>query len=157
MTRHEIIERIGSIYHTSNIEGGEYSYIKEAGSRNKLKKALGHDFNHFMLDIRFESGNSVVLIETKQNFVDSDSEQLAEYVAEEKALHPEKKIIAILANTNNNDIRVWKTSVDEDHIIEEETVLDSMEHYVNLFAIMIQNDREAVLKNTLALNDLLHK
>lgn len=32
-----------------------------------------------------------------------------------------------------------------------------MEHYVNLFAIMIQNDREAVLKNTLALNDLLHK
>lgn len=157
MTRHEIIERIGSIYHTSNIEGGEYSYIKEAGSRNKLKKALGHDFNHFMLDIRFESGNSVVLIETKQNFVDSDSEQLAEYVAEEKALHPEKKIIAILANTNNNDIRVWKTSVDEEHIIEEETVLDSMEHYVNLFAIMIQNDREAVLKNTLALNDLLHK
>ena len=30
MTRHEIIERIGSQYHTANIEGGEYSYIKEA-------------------------------------------------------------------------------------------------------------------------------
>lgn len=70
MTRHEIIERIGSQYHTSNIEGGEYSYIKEAGSRNNLKKMLGRDFSHFKLDIRFEAGNVVVLVETKQNFVD---------------------------------------------------------------------------------------
>ena len=94
MTRYEIIERIGSEYHTANIEGGEYSYIKEAGSRSNLKNALGRDFEHFKLDIRFESGNVVVLVETKQDFVDSDALQLAEYVAEEKALHPEKKIVA---------------------------------------------------------------
>lgn len=157
MTRHEIIECIGSQYHTANIEGGEYSYIKEAGSRPKLKTALGRDFDHFKLDIRFESGNVVVLVETKQNFVDSDADQLAEYVAEEKALHPGKKIVGILANTNNDNIRVWKTSIDDTHILENETVLDSMEHYVNLFAVKIQNDREAVLKNTLDLNELLHK
>lgn len=157
MTRHEIIERIGSQYHTTNIEGGEYSYVKEAGSRAKLENALGRELEHYKLDIRFEASDVVVLVETKQNFVDIDAEQLAEYVAEEKALHPEKKIIGILANTNNNHIRVWKTSIDEAHVLEDETVLDSMEHYVNLFAVMLQNDREAVLKNTLALNELLHK
>lgn len=157
MTRHEIIERVGSQYHTSNIEGGEYSYIKEAGSRAKLKNALGREFDHFKLDIRFESDNVVVLVETKQNFVDSDSGQLADYVDEEKALHPGKKIIALLANTNNDKIRVWKSSIDDSHALEDETVLDCMEHYVNLFDVMLQNDREAVLKNTLALNELLHR
>ena len=29
MTRYEIITRIGKNYNTSNIEGGEYSYVKE--------------------------------------------------------------------------------------------------------------------------------
>ena len=37
MTRHDMIERIGNAYMTSNIEGGEYSYIQEAGSRANLK------------------------------------------------------------------------------------------------------------------------
>ena len=32
-----------------------------------------------------------------------------------------------------------------------------MGHYVNLFAVMLQNDRETVLKNTYSLNELLHK
>ena len=41
MTRHNIIQTIGSSYLTSNIEGGEYSYVKEAGSKAKLRKALG--------------------------------------------------------------------------------------------------------------------
>lgn len=54
MTRHDIIETIGSSYMTANIEGGEYSYIKEAGSKAKLKEALGRDFIHYKLDIRFE-------------------------------------------------------------------------------------------------------
>jgi len=157
MTRHEITERIGSQFLTSNIEGGEYSYVKEAGGRSKLKKALGRDFDHYKLDIRFEKSDIVVLVETKQNFVDADADQLREYVEEEKALHPSKKIIAILANTNNNDIRVWKSFVDDEHLLEDETVLDCMEHYVKLFDITLQNDRETVLKNTLALNELLHK
>ena len=41
MTRTEMILRIGKEYHTANIEGGEYSYVQEAGSRAKLEKALG--------------------------------------------------------------------------------------------------------------------
>lgn len=157
MTRTEMILCIGKEYHTSNIEGGEYSYVQEAGSRAKLEKAVGHPVDHFKLDIRFELNDIVVLIETKQSFVKKDELQLAEYVEEELALHNGKKIVAILANTNNDDIKVWKSTVDDDHILANETVLDKMEHYVRLFDTNKQNDREKVLKNTYDLNELLHK
>ncbi len=157
MTRTEMIIRIGKEYHTSNIEGGEYSYVQEAGSRAKLEKALGHTFSHFKLDIRFELNDVAILIETKQSFTKNDEYQLAEYVEEELALHNGKKIIAILANTNDDEIKVWKAAVDDEHILNNETVLDKMEHYVSLFDASKQNDREKVLKNTYDLNELLHK
>ena len=131
MNRYDMIERIGNKYMTSNIEGGEYSYVLEAGSKAKLEQLVGQNVNHFQLDIRFEDGEYVVLIETKQNFVDADEKQLAEYLEEEKALHPGKKVICILANTNNDKIKVWKSFVDDEHILEEETVLDTMEHDIN--------------------------
>lgn len=157
MTRYDMIERIGNTYITSNIEGGEYSYVLEAGSKTKLEQLVGHSVNHFKLDIRFEDGEYVVLIETKQNFVDADEKQLAEYLEEERALHTGKKVICILANTNNDKIKVWKSFVDDEHILEEETVLDTMEHYKSLFDLNKSNDREKVLRNTYALNELLHK
>lgn len=157
MTRTEMILRIGKEYHTSNIEGGEYSYVQEAGSRAKLEKTVGHPVGHFKLDIRFELNDIVVLIETKQSFVEKDELQLAEYVEEELALHKGKKIVAILANTNNDEIKVWKNAVDDEHVLNNETVLDKMEHYVRLFDTNKQNDREKVLKNTYDLNELLHK
>ena len=152
-----MINIVGEVYNTSNIEGGEYSYIKAAGSRNKLVKAVGHEIEHFKLDIRFQLNNVVVLIETKQKFVKADERQLAEYVEEEMAINRGAKIIAILANTNNNDIKVWKEEVNDKHLLESETVLDCMGHYVKLFDTQFQNDRETVLKNTYALNELLHK
>ena len=152
-----MIERIGRAYLTSNIEGGEYSYIQEAGSRANLENALGRSFSHFKLDIRFEKDDTVILIETKQSFKKTDEEQLNEYLQQERALHYGKKIIAILANTNNDEIKVWKTAVDDDHVLINETVLDKMEHYVNLFNTNKQNDKEKVLKNTYDLNELLHK
>lgn len=157
MDRTSIINKIGVKYHTPNIEGGEYSYVQEAGSRINLEKALGKSFNHFKLDIRFELENVVVLIETKQNFTTADEKQLAEYVAEEKAIHSGKKIIAMLANTTNDDIKVWKSVVNDYHLLENETVIDTMEHYISLFDINKQNNREKVLKNTYALSELLHK
>jgi len=157
MTRHDMIERIGNTYMTSNIEGGEYSYIQEAGSRVNLENALGRSISHFKLDIRFEKDDIVVLVETKQLFKKSDEAQLNEYLQQEHALHYGKKIIAILANTNNEKIKVWKSAVDDEHILTNETVLDKMEHYVSLFDTSKQNDREKVLKNTYDLNELLHK
>lgn len=157
MTRHDMIERIGSAYMTCNTEKGEYSYVQEAGSRVNLETALGRSFSHFQLDIRFEKDNTVVLVETKQSFKQSDEAQLSEYVQQERALHPGKKIIAILANTNNDKIKVWKSIVDDKYVMSSETVLDKMEHYVSLFDASKQNDRERVLKNTYDLNELLHK
>jgi hypothetical protein len=90
-----MIERIGSQYITSNIEGGEYSYIQEAGSKAELEKAVGHPISHFKLDIRFEKGDVVILVETKQVFKESDEAQLAEYLEEERALHKGKKVICM--------------------------------------------------------------
>ena len=157
MNRHDMIERLGKDYLTANIEKGEYSYIQEAGSRDRLEKAVGHTVNHVFLDIRFECDSVAVLIETKQVFTKSDEKQLAEYVEEERALHKGIKIIAILANTNNDKIKVWRYSVDDSHLLKEETVLDTMEHYVKLFDTTRQNDKERVMKNTYDLNELLHK
>ncbi len=157
MTRHDMIERIGNQYVTSNIEGGEYSYIQEAGSKAELEKSVGHPVSHFKLDIRFEKGDIVILVETKQVFKKTDEAQLAEYLEEERALHKGKKVICILANTTNDKIKVWKSFVDDKYELTEETVLDTMEHYEKLFDASKQNDREKVLKNTYDLNELLHK
>lgn len=157
VNRHDMIERIGSIYLTSNIEAGEYSYVVEAGSKSRLEQCLGRAVKHFKLDIRFEDEDFVVLVETKQNFVEADIEQLKEYLEEERVLHSDKKIICILANTKNDKIKVWKSFIDDSHFLSDETVLDTMEHYKSLFYLNKQNDRERVLKNTYALNELLHK
>ncbi|MEE1315446.1 MAG: hypothetical protein UHS49_06780 [Faecalimonas sp.] len=50
---------------------------------NDLKPCL--DF--FILDIRFEKDDTVVLIETKQSFKKSDEAQLDEYLQQERVLH----------------------------------------------------------------------
>ena len=53
MNRHDMIERIGSRYLTSNIENGEYSYAAEAGSKAKLEQYLGRAVNHFQIRYSF--------------------------------------------------------------------------------------------------------
>ena len=161
MTRQEITNRIGIEFHTANIEEDEYSYAKEAGNKAMLEQMVGHSVSHFKLDRRFEyndtTGHYVVLVETKQNFINSDAEQLKAYLEEERALHKGRKVICILANTNNDEIRVWKSEIDDAHLLQDESVIDNMMHYVHLFASDRQNDRETVMKNTYALNELLHK
>lgn len=159
MDRVAIVNRIGKEFMTSNIEGGEYSYVQEAGSKKKLVSILGYEPEHFKLDIRFENSNNVViLVETKQIFTLEDEEQLREYLTEEIALHNNKKIICILANTKNDKIKVWQSEMDEKHLLKYETVLDSMDHYAALFEVNTrQNNREKVLRNTYALNETLHK
>ncbi|MBR1417345.1 MAG: restriction endonuclease subunit S [Synergistaceae bacterium] len=75
----------------------------------------------------------------------------------ERAVFNSNKIICILANTNNNKIKVWKSAVDDAHLLKGETVLDSAAHYFDIFEVKKQNDRELVLKNTYDLNKMLHK
>lgn len=159
MSRITMINTVGKQYATSNIEGGEFSYVKQAGSKEKLAKVLGRTPIHHKLDIRFfdPESNTAVLIETKQRQVDNDVAQLREYADEEKALFPSNKIIAILANTTNEELRVWKDNVDDESEIPGETAIDTMSYYVSLFEASRQNNREQVLRNTYALNELLHK
>ena len=140
MTRNEMIERIGRSFLTANIENDEYSYVQEAGSKSSLEKAVGHTISHFKLDIRFQKEDTVVLVETKQNYVKSDEAQLSAYLEEEIALHKGMKIICILANTNDSSIKVWKNKVDDSSLLINETVLDTMEHYAGLFNASKQND-----------------
>ncbi|MBW9212425.1 MULTISPECIES: class I SAM-dependent DNA methyltransferase [Terrabacteria group] len=159
MQRDDIGIRIGKKYRTSNIEGGEFSYVQAAGSKEKLVNLLGYDSVHFKVDIRFENKerNVVVLVETKQNYDETDKEQLRQYVDEEKVLFKTKKIIAILANTNNDKFKIWKNKISDETLLQNENVIDTMEYYTSLFNASKQNDREKVLKNTYALNELLHK
>ena len=117
MTRNEMIERIGRSFLTANIENDEYSYVQEAGSKSSLEKAVGHTISHFKLDIRFQKEDTVVLVETKQNYVKSDEAQLSAYLEEEIALHKGMKIICILANTNDSSIKVWKNKVDDSSLL----------------------------------------
>ena len=80
MDRVSMTNTIGNEWHTANIEGGEYSYVAAAGSKEKLEALLGHPYKHFKLDIRFQKGDVAVLVETKQNFVKDDEAQLEEYL-----------------------------------------------------------------------------
>ena len=124
MDRVSIVNKIGKEYNTTNIEGGEYSYVAAAGSKENLEKLLGRTYKHYKLDLRFQKDDVVVLIETKQNFKKSDEGQLKDYLDEEVAVHKTKKIICILANTNNDKIKVWNSVIDDEHLLKDETVLD---------------------------------
>lgn len=157
MDRVSMCNRIGNEYKTSNIEGGEYSYVQAAGSKEKLIQAIGYEPEHFKLDIRFEHNGVVILVETKQNFTAADEKQLREYLLEERMLHHSTKIICVLANTGNDKVRVWKSVMDDEHLLKDEKALDTMVHYERLFEVSRQNNREAVLKNTYALNETLHR
>lgn len=157
MDRVSMCNRIGNEYMTSNIENGEYSYVQAAGSKENLIQAIGYEPEHFKLDIRFEHNGVVVLVETKQHFTDADEAQLREYLTEEQMVHHSKKIICILANTSNDKVCVWKSFMNDEHRLKDEKALDTMAHYESLFELSRQNNREAVLKNTYALNEMLHR
>lgn len=143
MDRTTIINTVGIQYHTPNIEGGEYSYVQAAGSKEKLARLLGFSPEHFKLDIRFEYKDVAVLIETKQRFVEKDEKQLNEYLQEERLLHIGKKIIAILANTNDDKIKVWKSCIDDELVNKLNDVWKMMDEKAIRGAI------EGVLNNLL--------
>ncbi len=148
MQRINMIDCVGRSYQSSNLENGEFSYAKALE-----ENISGHKF----LDIRFydETTKVAVLIETKQNFKPKDKKQLFDYVALEQRLSAQTKIIAILANTNDDKIKVWKiTNGDEEEL--DDRKLKSFAEYVDYFKPKNVNDKTAVLENTSKLNRLLH-
>lgn len=148
MERIDIIKSVGREYLTQNIENGEFSYQQVID-----KKITGH----YKLDLRFydEKNKVAVLIETKKNFVKKDKEQLFAYVALEQRLSPQTKIIAILASTSNNNIKVWKVVEYEEEELDDKK-LKSMTEYVEYFKPCNINDKTVVLENTAQLNRMLH-
>ena len=148
MKRLAIIETIGKEYLTENIEGGEFSYIQALGRKIK---------GHFKIDLRFYDENShvAVLVETKSIYKANDVKQINAYVALEQELDSKTKIIAILANTENNMFRIWKIENDE-RIELDDHKIKSMEEYIAYFKKQNSNDKTAVLENTSKLNRILH-
>ena len=145
MKRLGIIEIVGKGFLTENIEGGEFSYIQALG-----KKVSGH----FKIDLRFysEEARVAVLVETKNIYKTKDVKQLFRYVELEQELDNKTKIIAILANTENN---MFKIENDECSELDDRKI-KSMEEYVTYFKKQNSNDKTAVLENTSKLNRILH-
>lgn len=157
MIRTDIIATIGREYLKTNIENDEFSYPKAYTEASltfvPIRNNSGRTFE--TLDIRFVKDNISVLVETKQNFTSLDEQQLSAYVEYEKALTG-NKIIAILANTTNNGVKVWRGVVSENDCLTNETALRSMDEYVDFYTSKI-NNKEKVMQNTYKLNELLHR
>ena len=143
-----MIDCVGRKYLSANVETGEFSYVKALNESIK-----GHKF----LDIRFYDDKSkvAVLIEAKQKFKISDKQQLFDYVSLEHRLSPIVKIIAILANTKDDRIKVWKVINGKESELDDKK-LKTFEEYVDYFKQKNVNDKSAVLENTSKLNRLLH-
>ena len=161
MERIEIIDAVGREYCTSNIEKGEFSYPKAFKEKNlefePIEKKKGKGTWQF-LDIRFEMDGVSLLIETKN---DADKwptveEQIAAYVEYEKRLTG-NKIIAMVANTTDDRITVWKSEVEDDRKLVKEEAIRTMSEYVAMFDAKHTNNKEEVMRNTYQLNELLHR
>ena len=162
MKRSEMINVIGSDYLVSNIENDEFSYPKEFKKQSlkfiPITSSKGHR-KYEMLDIRFVKNNVAVIVETKADFnsnLEAAKEQLSAYVEYEKQLNRDIKIVAILANTSNNKIMVWRGVVSDMDFMPNESALRSIDEYVDFYTSKV-NDKEKVMSNTYKLNELLHK
>lgn len=121
MNRYEIINRIGSQFHVGNTEAGEFSYVQALKSVGKdikdYQKATSGE-KHKFLDIRFENDRLAILVETKNRFSKWDKAkiqgQLQDYVRFEKA-YSDKKIVAILAETEGDEVWVWYQLRKQEH------------------------------------------
>ena len=165
MIRSDIISKIGRKFLQSNIENEEFSYKK---ALNQIGKNIEDYIEqndgklHQYLDIRFTNEKLSILVETKDNFDKWNKKeienQLQAYVNYEKELTG-NKIVAIIANTSDDRIRVW---YGDDIIInmyeyqKDERKIKTFKEYENLY-FANTNDKLKVIQNTYDLNELLHK
>lgn len=164
MKRTDIITTVGRKFLASNIENDEFSYqkaLKELGKDIKDYLAVGARRQYKDIDMRFVDNKVTVLIETKQKLVKgssaNDMEQLQQYVLYERQL-TENKIVAILASTLTDEIRVWIDDagiIDDEHEDKNERVIRPFSEYINLF-FGTKNDKLAIIQSTYLLNELLH-
>ena len=165
-SRNKIINTIGVKFLVKNLESDEFSYpkaLKEAGKTiDKTFILSSKGKQHKNIDIRFVKNNISILVETKDNFDKWNKEdivrQLQAYVNYEKKL-TNNKIIAILANTEDDRIKVWwgsNLTIDESHQLKNQYTLKSFDEYADLYLGKV-NNKEKVIKSTYSLNEILHK
>lgn len=150
MDKYAIINKIGGKYLKSNLEQlGEFSY----------KRELQHNFpsncKHYKVDLRFVKDNLSIIFELKGNsnrdFARNEIEQIETYKKLEKKL-TNNNIIAILYNIDNENMKVWKN----ESLLSNETTINSMDYYSNLFESIKSNDKNKVIETTNVLNEKLH-
>ena len=165
MIRSDIISKIGRKFLQSNIENEEFSYKK---ALNQIGKNIEDYIEqndgklHQYLDIRFTNEKLSILVETKDNFDKWNKKeienQLQAYVNYEKELTG-NKIVAIIANTSDDRIRVWYGDdiiINMDEYQKDERKIKTFKEYENLY-FANTNDKLKVIQNTYDLNELLHK
>ena len=156
MNRFEIIEIIGKEFLSTNLENGEFSFkkaLKEQGkSIDKNLISSQNNTEHSNIDIRFEGKGTTILVETKKDFdknsLEDDLVQLQAYVNYEKVLTGNKSI-AILANTDDDRIKVWwgsNLTIDESHQIKNQYKLKTFDEYADIY-LGTKNDRESFKKH----------
>ena len=165
MKRTDIISTIGRKYLQANIENDEFSYCKALQEIGKnYIDYLSDDAKRTYkdIDIRFTNGKLSVLVETKQNLSGTDLRdgiiQLQNYINFEQELN-NNQIVAILASTNKDEFYVWyniKETISLENYQKTETKLKTFDEYYNIF-YGTKNDKLALIQNTYALNELLHK
>lgn len=164
MKRTDMITTVGREYLVSNIENDEFSYqkaLKEIGKDISDFRIDGAHRQYQNIDLRFANDRVTVLIETKQRLIKSnkvrDLEQLQQYVIYEKQ-YTDNKVVAILAGTLSDDIRVWLDDsgiIDDSHESKSERVIHPFMEYADMF-FGTKNDKLAIIQSTFALNELLH-
>lgn len=164
MIRADIISTIGRNYLVSNIENGEFSYVKALRSIGKNIRDFQYNTDgthHQNIDIRFENDRLVVLVECKNKFSRWDKSeiqrQLQEYVRYEKE-YTEKRMVAILAETEGNEVWTWyggSVIIDDQHRKLKERTIKSFEEYENLCFGKI-NNKIKIVDSIKQLNELLH-
>lgn len=164
MIRADIISTIGRNYLVSNIENGEFSYVKALRSIGKNIRDFQYNTDgthHQNIDIRFENDRLVVLVECKNKFSRWDKgeiqRQLQEYVRYEKE-YTEKRIVAILAETEGDEVWTWyggSVIIDDQHRKLQERTIKSFEEYENLCFGKI-NNKIKIVDSIKQLNELLH-
>jgi len=164
MKRTDIITKVGRKFFVSNTESDEFSYhkaLKEIGKEISDYLIGGARRQYKDIDLRFANDRVTVLIETKKQLVagsaTNDLEQLQQYVIYEKQL-TENKVVAMLASTLTDEIRVWLDDsgiINDEHESKGERVIRPFDEYLDAF-FGTKNDKLTIIQSTYALNELLH-
>lgn len=170
-TKNDIINAIcqNGEYYVSNIENGEWSYPKALKNVNKKIdenkiKSTKNGHKHAYLDIRFvdPKRHISILVELKNNFdkwkKEQIEQQLQAYVEYEKVLTG-NKIIAIIANTEDERVQVWWGSdikIDDAHKRTNQYEILSFDEYADLY-LAKKNNKKEVVSATYKLNEKLRE